>query len=505
MLYEINTRVWLQDIGRQTGKKATLDDVDDAELDRLAAMGFEWIWLLSVWTTGPKARTISRSHPGWQTEFQHTLPDLGEEDIAGSGFAIAAYTVANAVGGTEGLARFRERLRQRGMRLMLDFVPNHMGPDHAWVSDHPEYFVSGTRADIERQPQNYTLLETAQGPKVFALGRDPYFDGWPDTVQIDYSKPGTILAMQEELMRIAGQCDGVRCDMAMLVLPQVFEKTWGRKALPFWTEAINKARQIQPGFAAMAEVYWDMEWELQQLGFDFTYDKRLYDRLHQGRAMPVVQHLFAEADFQRRSVRFLENHDEHRAASAFPGSMHQAAAVVTYTIPGLRFFHQGQLEGKRVKISPHLARGPEEPVDEDLSRFYRSLLALIHQPTLREGQWNLLNCRQAWAENPTHEAFIAYSWKGNQGERILAAVNYADHQSQCYVSIPFSELRGSMQRLTDLMGDAVYDRDGDELLSKGLYLDMGPWQYHLFRMEAIPQADSTVTTATTDQSQRSAE
>jgi glycosidase len=501
-LFQINTRVWLTELERQLGHKVTLDDVDDKELDLLAERGFQWVWLLSVWTLGPQAREISRIHPGWLSEFHHTLPDLEIKDISGSGFAIAAYDVPDELGGRTGLERFRERLRRRGLKLMLDFVPNHMGPDHPWVFAHPDYFVTGTRTDLERDPQNYTLLETVQGPTVFAYGRDPYFDGWPDTVQIDYSNPASVAAMMDELTRIAGQCDGVRCDMAMLILPDIFEKTWGRKALSFWPEAIRSARKTNPDFCFMAEVYWDKEWELQQLGFDYTYDKRLYDRLHQARAMPVVQHLIAGEDFQRKSVRFLENHDEVRAATAFQWPMHKAAAIVTYTIPGMRFFHQGQLEGRRIKISPHLSRGPYEADDPEISGFYRALLSLIQLPVLRSGSWTLLNCRPAWSENPTYDACIAYSWKGEAGERILVSVNYADHQSQCYVSLPFQELEARQWKLTDLAGDAVYIRNGHELLTNGLYLDIGPWQYHVFKLTEILQEEKAILDDAVTQSQR---
>jgi glycosidase len=126
------------------GRPATLDDIPDAVLDDWARLGFDWIWLLSVWQTGPAAQRISRSNPEWQREFAETLPDLSEEDIPGSGFAIAAYTVHGQTGGDAALARLRERLTQRGLRLMLDFVPNHMAPDHPWVQHHPDYFVHGT-------------------------------------------------------------------------------------------------------------------------------------------------------------------------------------------------------------------------------------------------------------------------------------------------------------------------------------------------------------------------
>src|SRR6266550_985666 len=198
-LYQINTRVWLTELSRALGRPAT-------------------------------------------------LADLREEDIAGSGFAITGYTVHPGLGGDAALARLRGRLRQRGLSLMLDFVPNHTGLDHPWVEDHPEYYVPGTELDLTRAPQNYTWVKRTRGDLLLAHGRDPYFPGWPDTLQLDYNNPATQEAMIGELLRIAGQCDGVRCDMAMLVLPDVFERTWGRRAPLFWPNATRRVRERVSGF-----------------------------------------------------------------------------------------------------------------------------------------------------------------------------------------------------------------------------------------------------------------
>ena len=389
-LYQVNTRVWLTALARSLGRPATLDDIPDAELDRVAAMGFDWVWLLSVWRTGAAGQRVSRTNPEWRHEFEDTLPDLSEADIEGSGFAITGYEVHPALGGDAALARLRERLRHRGLRLMLDFVPNHTALDHPWVESHLEYYVTGTEADVRRAPQNYTWVTRAHGEVVVAYGRDPYFAGWPDTLQLDYANPATQEAMTGELLRIAGQCDGVRCDMAMLVLPDVFERTWGRRAPLFWPEAIRRVRERAPGFRFMAEVYWDLEWTMMQQGFDYAYDKRLYDRLREGHARPVREHLHAGIDYQLRLARFLENHDEPRAAAALPPGMHEAAAVITFLSPGLRVFHQGQLEGRRKRISPHLGRGPNEPADEAIGKFYEKLLSVSRQAVVRDGSWQLL-------------------------------------------------------------------------------------------------------------------
>jgi hypothetical protein len=483
-LYQINTRVWLTELSRSLGRYATLDDIPDAELDRLAQQGFDWIWFLSVWQTGMAGRQVSRSNKEWRKEFEDTLPDLREVDIGGSGFAITNYTVHQGLGGNEALVRLRERLRKRGLRLMLDFVPNHTAMDHPWVEDHPEFYVAGTEVALHRTPQNYTWIRRRRGDLLLAHGRDPYFPGWPDVIQLNYGNPATQEAMIGELLKIAGQCDGVRCDMAMLVLPDVFERTWGITAEPFWQKATQRVREKHPNFQFMAEVYWDLEWTMQQQGFDYTYDKRLYDRLREQHARPVRDHFRAGLDYQNRLARFLENHDEPRAAATFPPGVHEASAVITFLTPGLRLFHQGQFESRKKRISPHLVRAPVEPVDAGLQQFYDRLLGVLRQPVVRDGEWQLLECVPAWDGNWTSDYFIAFSWQGAGGQRLLVTVNYSPNKSQCYLRLPFTDLANRQWVLQDLLGTARYERDGNDLQSRGLYLDVSPWQYHVFEMRS---------------------
>jgi hypothetical protein len=377
------------------------------------------------------------------------------------------------------------------LRLLLDFVPNHVAPDHPWVESHPEFFIPGTEADLAREPQNFIRLRTGRGQNILAYGRDPYFAGWPDTLQLNYRHPALREAMVGELCRVADRCDGVRCDMAMLLQPGVFQRTWGDRAIPaggpppvdqpFWPEAIRTVHTQHPEFLFIAEVYWDLEWELQQAGFDFTYDKRLYDRLLAGYARPVREHLMAHPDYQEHSLRFLENHDEPRSAAVF-GPHLEAAAVVTYFIPGMRFVYEGQLEGRKIHVPMHVGRRPNEPVNTKLQAFYHRLLQALKQPEAHEGEWRLWECRPAWADNGTWDQFIVFSW--TQGSRcLLAAVNYGPVQGQCYVTLKLPGIAGRQFGLVDLLGDVRYDRDGDGLAGNGLYLDMPPWGYNLFEMK----------------------
>lgn len=487
LLYQINTRVILGEVARSSGYPTTLDDVPDEMLDELRAASFDWVWLLGVWRPSLSARGASRSDMKLRRELQNTLPDLCEDDLVSSPYAILGYEVSPDWGGGDALARLRRRLSQRGLKLMLDFVPNHVALDHPWVHEHPEYLVSGTPDDLAREPQNFVRLRSGHQELIFAHGRDPYFPGWGDTLQLDYRRPAVRRAMTAQLQRIASWCDGVRCDMAMLVLPDVFERTWGpltdrsdgaAPAGSFWSAAIAEIKKERPDFVFMAEAYWDLEWRLQAEGFDYTYDKRLYDRLRGGVARPVREHLLAEPGYQNRSVRFLENHDEPRAAAVFPPDVHRAAAVLTYFIPGMRFFHEGQFDGRRTHVSMHVGRRPVEATNAKLRAFYARLIGVLGRPELHGGDFRLHVCHPAWADNSSCNDLIVFSWSVARS-RLLVAVNYAPHRSQGIVAFDFAA-QGRSVLLVDQLSDARHERTGQELAERGLYLDMSPWGYHVF-------------------------
>jgi hypothetical protein len=483
ILFEVQTRAYLNSLSAALKRKATLEEIPDEVLDQWKKDGFEWIWLLGAWQTGEAGRKISRGRPEWLEGFRQSLPDLTEKDITGSCFAIKEYKIHKDLGGEKALAGLRKRLHARGLKLMLDFVPNHTAPDHPWVKQHPDYYITGREEDLKLEPENYIRVETSRGSKILAYGRDPNFPGWPDTLQLDFSNPALQKVMREELMSIAGMCDGLRCDMAMLLLPDVFERTWRRPIRSFWPGAIEKVRERYPDFLFLAEVYWDLEWELQQMGFDYCYDKRLYDRLEFPYAPAIKDHLRAHLVYQNRLARFLENHDEHRAAADFPGKMHLAAAVITYFTPGMKFFHQGQMEGFLKKIPVHVNRGPVEEENPEIKKMYGQLLELLKDQAFRSGHWQLLDSRPCWPEDETFRNFLAFWWQGPGKARHLVTVNYSPGPSKCFIALPFPELAGIMWKLTDLLAAAVYERTGNQLISEGLYLDMPEWGVHVFRLE----------------------
>ncbi|MCQ8240757.1 alpha-amylase family glycosyl hydrolase [Rhizosaccharibacter radicis] len=494
-LFQINTRVLLRRLGDEANGVVTLDGIPDSLLDGLQERGFDWIWFLGVWRTGEAGRAVSRTEPGWQAGFRAALPDLCEADIVGSPFAITGYEVDPLLGDEAALERLRRRLHARSLRLMLDFVPNHMAPDHPWVRDKPEMFVQGTAEDMAREPGNW--FQSAPDGPVLARGRDPYFPGWPDTAQLDYSRPETRAAMTGVLRSVAERCDGVRCDMAMLMLPDVFGRTWGRwlggrEMVPFWPDAITAARAVSPGFTLMAEVYWGLEDQLLSNGFDLAYDKALYDGLRDADAGRVRFLLTGGEEKQDRRARFLENHDEPRAAAVFPWPKQRAAALATFASPGLRFFHQGQFEGMRVHIPIHLDRGPQEPADDRIAAFYARLLEALREPALRDGRHEELTPLAAWEGNPSHGNLICALWHGDDGAAFLRVVNLSTDRAQCRVR--FGDGGGGDWLLRDRLGPETYRRTARELFEPGLFLDLPGWGTNLFALSRAA-ADPALTEA----------
>jgi hypothetical protein len=506
LLYQLNTRVLVEEAPAPPSGHATLDDLPDSLFERAAARGFEWIWMLGIWQTGP-AGQLRALDPAARAGFEASLRDVRAADIVGSPFAIVGYDVHRDFGGEPALIRLRDRLRRRKQRLLVDFVPNHVALDHPWVDAHPEFLIEGNEDDLRREPKNYVALETRRGRKIFAHGRDPNFPGWNDTLQLNYRHGGLRESMIAELGRIAERADGARCDMTMLLEPEVFARTWGERARPrdgtppvdrpFWPDAIARIRKRHPQFLFVAEAYWDLEWALQEEGFDFTYDKRLYDRLRAGEARPVRAHLSAAPAFRDRTLHFLENHDEPRAAAVFPPDRHRAAAVTSFLVPGLRFFHEGQLEGRRAHASIHLARRAAEKPDEALAVFYEQLLACLRRPETHDGVWRLCACRAAWSGNQTWDNFIAFTWQLGDGghighgagggiadrddsSKLLVVVNYGATRGQCYAEVAFDGLDQGVLVLTDLLGDARYEREGRTLAREGLFLDLAAWGYNVF-------------------------
>ncbi len=412
LVLEVNTRCWLRELSDRLGRPVTLATAPEREYVAWQKAGFTHLWLMGVWRTGSKTRALARAQPALRKMCREAFGAAKEEDIVSSPYAIADYEVAKTLGGADGLRRFREKLRQHGLGLILDFVPNHLGIDHGWVAARPELFVRSGEA----RPETFRA-----GRSWIAHGKDPYFPAWGDTAQLDYRVPATRAAMREVLQAVATQCDGVRCDMAMLLLEDVFDATWrdfpsGQPAAggEFWAEAIAAVRRGRPDFLFIAEAYWERERRLQELGFDYAYDKTFYDCLARRDAAALRRHVQAVAN-NYRPVRFLENHDEPRVASLLDFAAQKAAAVLLLSQPGMRMLHDGQLSGRKRRTPVQLARYWPEADDPATAAFYGALLGALRQSVIGGTRVEFLETETAGS--------IVMRWKGEGGRWSVVAVN----------------------------------------------------------------------------------
>jgi hypothetical protein len=489
-LYEINTWPWLDALSRRRGRSLTLGGVPDAQWDALAALGIDLVYLMGIWRRSPLGREIARSNALMFPEYDRALPRWQMSDVVGSAYSIAAYEPDPRIGSWADVDAVREKLHARGMQLVVDFIPNHTGFDHRWMHDHPARYVSAPADVAGRDPSAFRTVALPSGERRFvACGRDPYFPPWTDVAQLDHFNDDTRAAIIGELRTIAQHADGARCDMAMLALTDVFGRTWGSlvhapaPATEFWSDA----RAAVPGFTLIAEVYWDLESRLQQLGLDFTYDKRLYDRLVHEPARDVRAHLVADDAFQRRSARFIENHDELRSVVAF-GDRVRAAAVAVSTLPGLRFYHDGQFEGRRARLPVQLGVMPDEPVDAALLAFYRRLLAIVDSAPFHDGEWRLLELSPAGDDS--HENLVAWRWRGHPVDAPLriVVVNLGDGPAQGHVVLGGDlPTGGETLAFDDLLDGQRYPWPRAAIeTGGGLYVRLERGGAHVFAVDLTP-------------------
>ncbi len=482
ILLQANVRFWLEELSQKLDRQATLEDIPDLMFRQIADRGFDWLYLLCMWKTGEMEAQIARSEPDLKREAERLLGYSGDDAICASCFAISGYEVPEIWGGLESLGQLKERMHQHGLRLMLDFIPNHTGVSHPWVKSHPDFYLE---ADPGTASVDGAAIQVQSFDGVHHLmhGRDPYFPPWSDTLQLNYANPDLQAAQREELLHTARYCDGLRCDMAMLIIPEVYKRTWRKDITPFWPHALAAVRDLIPGFVFLAESYWDLEAVLIEQGFDFAYDKQLYDAFKAQDASRVNQQIVSKAALQPHLAHFMENHDEPRAASVFPTKVHEASALISYFLPGLRFFFEGQHEGKALKTPIQFCTSPKQIKNEALSGFYSKLMDLIVEISGQDGECIPLSAIPAWKDDQGWRNFVAFAWNMGFGKQWLIVVNYSDRASQCFLRSPFQYETETSLQLFDRLNNQTFLRSADELEREGLYIDLPAWGCHCFEFK----------------------
>lgn len=478
-LYEINTWAWLEELSARAGRQIQLADVADSEWDTLEKRGFDIVWLMGVWQRSPESQRIALADPSNHAAYDRALPGWKAADVISSPYAVAGYTPDPRIGTWDALDRVRDKLHRRGMALFLDFVGNHTALDHPWTREHPEFYFWGTQQDFELNPSAFYPFPMRDGTRFLVLARDPYFPPWKDVAQLNHFHAGMRAAQLQDLRTIAKHCDGLRCDMAMLHLSDIFAKVWSHflqdataPKKEFWTEA----HETVPGLVLLAEAYWGTEPRLLDLGFSFAYDKHLYDAVRDENADAARAILSAAPDYQARFARFLENHDEARCNMVFGGRL---PAVVTMmgTLPGLRFYHQGELDGRRMQLPITLRVAAEETTDPMAKVLFEKILRITNEDVFHEGEWRLLQVAAEGA--PTIGNLIVYEWRSRNSWKMIA-VNPGSGSAQGRVGISDGAAPAKEYDFNDELNGVNYPRNGEELRNIGLFVRLEGHQAHLF-------------------------
>jgi Alpha amylase, catalytic domain len=479
-LYEINTWVWLEQLSSKLGRTIRLGDVPDQEWDAIANLGFDVVWLMGVWQRSAESRRITLEDSANFQRFDRALPGWQLDDVIGSPYAVAAYIPDARMGGWNGLDHARQKLRERGVALFLDFVGNHTALDHSWTREHPEFYVQGPLQDFERDRGSFYLADTPRGSVILALAKDPYFPAWKDVAQLNHFSMQMRAVQLADLRTIASHCDGVRCDMAMLHLRDTFGKIWSRflgdtprPATEFWADA----HAATPNLILLAEAYWGAGERLLDLGFSFVYDKDFYDAVRDIRTDEVRSRLAAPVEIQSHLMRFLENHDEPRSADVFGTQRLPSVGTLMGTVPGMRFYYQGELEGCQPHLPITLRTPANAPPDEFCLEFYNKILHLSKDDVFHRGQWQLLPIRAE--RDATSANIVAYEWRTEQSWKVVA-VNLAGETSQGYIPFGDRALANRDYIFYDELHDVRYPRKGEELHSMGLFVRLDGFQAHLF-------------------------
>ncbi|MBN1299942.1 MAG: glycosidase [Melioribacteraceae bacterium] len=488
-IYEINTRVFFRQL-KNNNPSITLSAIPEDYWRNLKNLGIDIIWLMGVWKTVPSAVDKYCYEEGLIKEYAKALPDWRNEDVAGSPYAIDEYRVSEEFGGDDEIKSLKAKLNKMGLKLILDFIPNHFHAETKLLNTNAEIFLETDQESYNNDP--HTCFKIENRNKYFVHGRDPFFPAWQDTVQINFFSEHARKYLTDILKSITDLCDGVRCDMAMLPLLNVFQNTWGRilskHKLPrpkeeFWDIAIKEVKKIIKDFLFIAEVYWNLEEQLQDSGFDFTYDKSLLDIFENGNAESIRNHLLTDEDRQHKTVRFLENHDEKRAVHRFGVDKSMAAAVIINTIPGAKLFYDGQFEGRKVKLPVQLNRAPTEKANVEIQKFYKHLLEITNTKIFKYGEYKLPDTETSWRDNLLYKNILVIEWS-YQNEIILIAVNFSQITSSCRVKIDLTSL-GKNVSLIDILNNITYERQTDSLLDVGLYIELKPFASHIFKIEGL--------------------
>ena len=473
-IYEINTRAWLYELSKKYDRQILkISDIPTEEYDNLRDNGVDIVWMMGIWKLGKYGLEFDRKNG----DYSHLLPDFRPDDIIGSPFAITEYSCNHDIGTDSDLKELRRQLNSRGIKLMLDFIPNHSAFDANYVNKYPDMYINAPEGVQDTNRYNSIGI---------AYGSDIGYKPWKDVAQLNIWNKKTREYMVENFLAVLTYADAVRCDVAYLVLNDVFEETWKyeleyynytRPDTEFWTEAFKAGKELNPEAIFLAELYEGKYTEiLLELGFTYVYDKTLLDKLVMN-AQDVKEYIKSKNnDFWKNTCHYVENHDEERIVFK-TGSNYQkakAAGTIAATVGGMIFMQHGQWEGKKNRLDVHLRRAAEEEDNAELVSYYKHLNNVIREPAFRgTNTYFIENMR-----GEKQDDFIAYI-REDGDSHFLVVVNYSENKG-C-ANVPIYNVKGYRYSLLhEAINDVEYVKSLGEV-KNGMRVCLDAWESQIFQ------------------------
>lgn len=503
----VNTRVFLDELSEKYNKPITIGTIPESEWQELFKDHTSF-WFMGIYKESQAGQDFCQKNPYCIRDVEYEIERQvnPEKDIGASSFSIPEYTInlKIAPGGWSEWDKMVDYLHQHNKKVFTDFVPNHVALDHSWATEHPDYFIQGTEEQFQKTPSlYYNVVDKDNNLHHIAHGKDPNYPQWDDTLQLNYANPDLQAAMIEVLIGnengLINHCDGLRCDMAMLLNSDTFIRTWGDKYfgghLPgseisyiknneFWPKVIAevKARVRELGrddFTFIAEAYWDID----KLGknFDGIYYKELYDSLqvqnNDGNSISInhdnIRELLSLATKDRDGNNlnfkwntFIENHDEQRAVKKFGEKASKAAAVISAFGPFTFLMNQNQEKGYRYRIPAQFRHHLSETTNLSIKNFYDQILKLRNSRLCQKGEWSVV-----WP-NPKMDSRIITVKYTLEDQTLYITTNYCDQTSYGNLTQINHYDNAKVASLTDNKVIENFDQDR----SNGLFIKLNPWE-----------------------------
>ena len=471
--YEVSTRPWLYELSKKYGKNITkLKDIPTEEFDSFAENGVDIVWMMGIWKLGEYGIIYDRNFT-----YENYLPDWTVEDIIGSPFAITEYVCNPELGTDDDIFNLRIELNIRGIKLMLDFVPNHSAHDSEKAYSDPFMYI--------RAPGGITD-ESRFNSRGLAFGSDMGRLPWKDVIQYNYWEYKTIEYMKDNFKKVLTLADAAICNRAYLILNDIFQESWRaelnaynytKPEQEFWTYAIEEVKKINPNSILLAEAYnEDYSKKLIELGFDYAYDKTLIEKIFTSTSAVKEYMKSKDSTFLDTSCHFAENHDELRIAFKTGGDYNKAMAVGTLaaTFGGMIFINHGQWEGKKNKLDIHLRRATYESDNLIVKNYYRKLSKVLLEPAFRSSNFYFVDNMTGQKKDD----FIAYI-KEEGDNHFIVIVNFSSTQGCAYV--PIHNIKGYRYCLVhEALSDQEYIKTVKDAQS-GMLICLDAWESQIFQ------------------------